>query len=163
MNFFSRDKEEKGDIKNQIKKTISFNTMYIPAIILGFLLVIQFLGFHNIKYITGVIIPLATLPLLNQKFKEHKETLEKKDFIKMGGIFFLEIIICLEFLFKGFPTIPYFIAPFNNLYFYGIMFSFILRYYMITNAKKISKKKKRILYYFGGSIWFLILLYQHFI
>lgn len=138
-----------------------FNNIYVPLIIFIFLILFQKIGIQYIKLLMLIMIPILTIPILYYKLKNRN--LEKPWKI-IFTIFLIEIVVCTGILYKGFPILPFGVAPINNLYFLGILITLCSKYYLLTKEKgdleEISLKMKRLKVFLIG-LWSLIILYQY--
>lgn len=137
-----------------------FNNIYVPLIIFIFLILFQKIGIQYIKLLMLIMIPILTIPILYFKLKNR--SIEKPWKIILG-IFSIEIIVCTGILYKGFPVLPFGVAPINNLYFWGILITLCSKYYLLQkgNSKEIPLKKRKRLKVFLIGLWSLIILYQY--
>lgn len=135
-----------------------FNNLYAPGVLI--LLMSFFIGRDEvgIKIFLVLCIPLLTLRVIIKKINE----IEMKNEEKIKLIFLIlifEVLFVAGAIFKGVPIMPFFVAPFNNLYFYGVIFSLILIGLSKSNGE--INKKKWFIYFLG--VWGLIFSYQFFI
>ncbi len=129
----------------------NFKNFIIPGIILIFLSLIIEKEITVMKYIFAIgISALTTTALFISRIKKQDIETRKKIEITFC-IFLFQFIFILIVLFKGIPELPFFISPFNNLYFYGVIFSSIVVAFI---------KNKKVALSFVCLIWFIIFGYQ---
>ncbi|MDY2573193.1 MAG: hypothetical protein SOW67_03860 [Fusobacterium necrophorum] len=138
-----------------------FNNIYVPLIIFIFLILFQKIGIQYIKLLMLIMIPILTIPILYFKLKNRNV---EKPWKIIFTIFLIEIVVCTGILYKGFPILPFGVAPINNLYFWGILITLCSKYYLLTkekgNLEEIPLKMKRLKVFLIG-LWSLIILYQY--
>lgn len=149
--MFSRKRQEKP----------FFNNIYVPLIIFIFLILFQKIGIQYIKLLMLITIPILTIPILYYKLKNRNI---EKPWKIIFTIFLIEIVVCTGVLYKGFPILPFGVAPINNLYFWGILITLCSKYYLLAkekgNLEETPLKMKRLKVFLIG-LWSLIILYQY--
>lgn len=138
----------------KIKNNIQFDSFFIPAIILVLLSFFGNKGILYFKILFVITLPLLTIIYLSKKIKNIElEKLKKIQILIV--IFIFELLFSIGIMFCGMPLLPFFIAPFNNLYLYGASLS-TFSYYLF---KKNKVQKKQAIYLILG-MWGVIFLYQ---